>query len=54
MVEATHSDSRLATIRGLLAKAEATEFAAEAEAFTAKASELMARYSLDEAMGLLD
>lgn len=44
------NDSRLATIRALLAKAEATTFAAEAEAFTAKASELMARYSLDEAL----
>lgn len=46
----TGTDQRLATIRALLAKAEATTFAAEAEAFTAKASELMARYSLDEAM----
>ena len=47
----THpSDQRLATIRGLLAKAEATEFPHEAEAFTAKASELMARYSIDEAL----
>lgn len=46
----TDNDSRLATIRALLAKAEATTFAAEAEAFTAKASELMARYSLDEAL----
>lgn len=46
----TDTDSRLATIRALLAKAEATTFAAEAEAFTAKASELMARYAVDEAM----
>ncbi len=46
----TETDSRLATIRALLAKAEATTYAAEAEAFTAKASELMARYALDEAM----
>lgn len=43
------NDSRLATIRGLLAKAEATEFPAEAEAFTAKAAELMSRYAIDEA-----
>ena len=46
----TDTDGRLATIRALLAKAEATTFAAEAEAFTAKASELMARYAVDEAM----
>ena len=44
------ADSRLATIRALLAKAEATPFAEEAEAFTAKASELMARFAVDEAM----
>lgn len=42
-------DRRLATVRGLLAKAEATEFPEEAEAFFAKASELIARYALDEA-----
>ena len=50
MPPTTDTDGRLATIRALLAKAEATTFAAEAEAFTAKASELMARYALDEAM----
>lgn len=50
MPSPTDTDGRLATIRALLAKAEATTFAAEAEAFTAKASELMARYALDEAM----
>ena len=50
MPPSTDTDSRLATIRALLAKAEATTYAAEAEAFTAKASELMARYALDEAM----
>lgn len=44
------ADDRLATIRALLAKAEATPFAAEAEAFTAKASELIARYAIDEAL----
>lgn len=43
-------NSRLATIRALLAKAEATAFPEEAEAFTAKASELMARYAIDEAV----
>ena len=37
-------------IRTLLAKAEATEFAAEAEAFTAKAQDLMARHAIDEAL----
>ncbi|WP_236246285.1 DUF2786 domain-containing protein [Streptomyces sp. CC210A] len=43
-------DSRtLARIRALLAKAEATGYPQEAEAFTAKAQELMARHRLDEA-----
>jgi hypothetical protein len=46
----TDADRRLATVRGLLAKAEATEFAEEAEAFFAKASELIARYAIDEAL----
>ncbi|MQA34283.1 DUF2786 domain-containing protein [Modestobacter roseus] len=41
----------LGRIRGLLAKAESTEFAAEAEALTAKAQELMARHAIDAAMG---
>lgn len=50
MVSLNDTDARMATIRALLAKAEATTFAAEAEAFTAKASELMTRYALDEAM----
>jgi hypothetical protein len=39
----------LARVRALLAKAESTDFEEEAEAFTAKAQELLARYSLDEA-----
>lgn len=43
------NDARLATIRALLAKAEATDFPDEAEAFTAKAAELMSRYAIDEA-----
>jgi hypothetical protein len=43
-------DRRLATIRSLLAKAEATEFPEEAEAFFAKASELISRWAIDEAM----
>ncbi|MFD4368389.1 DUF2786 domain-containing protein [Rhodococcus sp. NPDC058521] len=37
-------------IRGLLAKAEATDFAEEAETFTAKAQELMTRYAIDTAL----
>ncbi len=37
-------------VRALLAKAESTEFAEEAEALTAKAQELMARHSIDEAL----
>lgn len=46
-----HSDSRvLGRIRALLAKAEATGFPEEAEALTAKAQELMARHSVDEAL----
>ena len=46
----TNDDRRLATIRGLLAKAEATDFPEEAEAFFAKASELISRWAIDEAM----
>jgi hypothetical protein len=40
----------LPRIRALLAKAEATGFPEEAEALTAKAQELMARHSIDEAL----
>ncbi|TSD99738.1 DUF2786 domain-containing protein [Skermania sp. ID1734] len=36
----------LARIRGLLAKAESTEFAEEAETFTAKAQELMSKHAV--------
>lgn len=39
-----------ARVRALLAKAEATEFPQESEAFTARAQELMARYSIDHAV----
>src|SRR4051794_24470656 len=39
----------LRRIRGLLAKAESTEFPDEAEALTAKAQELMARHAVDAA-----
>jgi hypothetical protein len=37
-------------VRALLAKAESTEFPEEAEVLTAKAQELMARHSIDEAL----
>jgi uncharacterized protein DUF2786 len=40
----------LKRIRALLAKAEATEYPAEAEAFTAKAQDLMTRHAIDEAL----
>jgi len=43
-------DHRLSLVRALLAKAEASEFPDEAEAFTAKASELIARYAIDDAL----
>lgn len=46
-----HPESRMLTrIRALLAKAEATDFPEEAEALSAKAQELMARHSIDEAL----
>jgi hypothetical protein len=40
----------LEKVRALLAKAESTGFEEEADALTAKAQELMARYSIDQAM----
>ncbi|MFI6441461.1 DUF2786 domain-containing protein [Streptomyces sp. NPDC050759] len=43
-------DRMLGRIRALLAKAEATGYPEEAEALTAKAQELMARHSVDEAL----
>lgn len=45
----TGSDGVLDKVRALLAKAESTDFDAEAEAFTAKAQELMARHRIDQA-----
>ncbi|WP_137988596.1 DUF2786 domain-containing protein [Streptomyces vilmorinianum] len=46
----TAGEPRMLTrVRALLAKAEATGYPEEAEALTAKAQELMARHSLDEA-----
>ena len=43
-------EKALRLIRAMLAKAEATNFEAEAESFTAKAQELMTRHSIDAAM----
>ncbi|TBL35217.1 DUF2786 domain-containing protein, partial [Verrucosispora sp. SN26_14.1] len=44
-------DTRLLDrVRALLAKAESTTFPAEAQAYTAKAQELVTRHSLDEAL----
>ena len=40
----------LGRIRALLAKAEATEFAEEAEALSARVQQLMAKYSIDRAL----
>ncbi|GAB4056407.1 DUF2786 domain-containing protein [Catellatospora paridis] len=46
-----YADKRmLDRIRALLAKAESTDFPEEAEAFTAKAQQLMARHSIDHAL----
>ena len=50
-VEPTAGDDRaLRRIRGLLAKAESTEFPDEAEALTGKAQELMTRHAVDAAL----
>jgi hypothetical protein len=43
-------DRVLRRIRGLLSKAESTEFPGEAEALTAKAQELMSRHAIDAAL----
>jgi uncharacterized protein DUF2786 len=43
-------DGLLEKVRALLAKAESTSFDAEAEAFTAKAQELMTRHRVDRAL----
>lgn len=45
-----HDPRMLSRIRALLSKAEATTFVEEAEAFTAKAQDLMTRYAIDEAL----
>ncbi|MGC0415139.1 DUF2786 domain-containing protein [Embleya sp. AB8] len=47
---ATGEPRQLGRIRALLAKAESSEFPEEAEAFTAKAQELMTRHRIDEAL----
>lgn len=44
------NNSKLATIRALLAKAEATEFPAEADAYNEKAAQLIAQYGIDAAL----
>lgn len=44
------SQSMIDKIRGLLAKAESTEFEEEADLFLQKATELMAKYRIDEAL----
>lgn len=50
-VGSSRIDARLLDrVRALLAKAESTTFPAEAEAYTAKAQELVTRHSLDEAL----
>ena len=45
-----NKDDMLNKVRALLAKAEGTDSDHEAEALTAKAAELMAKYGIDEAM----
>ena len=49
-LSARTSDPILERVRALLAQAESTTFEAEAEAFTAKAQELMTRHAIDVAM----
>lgn len=46
----TADPRQLDRVRALLAKAESTSFSEEAEAYTAKAQELMARHSIDYAL----
>jgi hypothetical protein len=50
MSNAEMPDGVLDKVRALLAKAESTPFEAEAEAFTAKAQELMARHRIESAI----
>src|SRR3546814_6950063 len=44
------NDPGLRRVQAMLAKAESTQFPAEAEALLAKAQELMSRHAIDEAM----
>lgn len=46
----TLQESKISKIRGLLAKAAATEYSEEAASFLAKAAELMAKHQVDEAI----
>ncbi len=46
----TNADTYINRVHALLDKAESTPYEAEAEAFLAKAQELMARHAIDEAM----
>jgi hypothetical protein len=46
----TESHPKLARIRALLAKAEATNFEAEAETYRAKANQLISEYGIDAAL----
>jgi hypothetical protein len=48
--ERTTDERILGKIRALLAKAESTEFTEEAEALSARAQQLMAKYSIDHAL----
>lgn len=50
MTTTTDAETVLRRIRGLLDQAERTSFPSEAEAFAAKAAELMARHHVDVAM----
>jgi len=47
------SEDILRRVRGLIAKANATEFEAERESFLAKADQLMEKYAIDQALLLL-
>ena len=49
-VAGAEADPILERVRRLLAKAESTDYEAEATAFTAKAQELMTRHAIDSAM----
>ncbi|MBG7603199.1 MAG: DUF2786 domain-containing protein [Actinobacteria bacterium] len=49
--EVDEADPVLSKVRALLNKAESSEYAAEAEAFTAKAQALISRHSLEDLLG---